>query len=187
MRVGVVYFGGQYNHLISKLLKNLGVDVIVIEPNIPPDKIDTDCLILGGGPYSVYRDLELMGYAKDYVLNLHIPKLGICLGHELIAHVLGGSVRKALRPEYGLTEIKVIEEDTLFKELPKVLKVWESHSDEVDKEPYGFKVLAYSENAKVQAMVNNDESIFGVQFHPEVKHTEYGIEIYKNFLSICRK
>lgn len=187
MKVTVVYFGGQYNHLILKLLRNLGVNAEPIEPNVAPEEIDSDCLILGGGPYSVYQDLDKMGYAKDYLLKLKIPIFGICLGHELIAYVFGGTVRRAEKPEYGLTEIYVLEEDTIFKNLPKKLVVWESHSDEVFKEPEGFRVIAYSENSRVQAMVNEEKGIYSVQFHPEVKHTQYGVEIYKNFLSVCRR
>ncbi|MEM0363935.1 MAG: GMP synthase subunit A [Sulfolobaceae archaeon] len=187
MKVTVVYFGGQYNHLILKLLKNLGIDATSIEPTVKPEDINTDCLILGGGPYSVYQDLDKMGYAKEYITKLSIPIMGVCLGHELIAHVLGGVVRKAEKPEYGLTEIHIIKEDTLFRNLPRKLVVWESHSDEVIKEPQGFEVIAYSESAKIQAMVNEDKGFYSVQFHPEVKHTQHGVEIYKNFLSVCRR
>lgn len=188
MKIAVIYFGGQYNHLIVKDLKYLGVNAVPVTPDKPVDLLkDFDCIIFGGGPYSVVTELDKMGNAKDYVLKTTQPKLGICLGHQLLAKVLGGEVVKASKPEYGLVKVNVFDEDTLLRKLSPSINAWESHTDEVVSPPSGFRVLANSENAKVQAMVNSDNTIFGVQFHPEVKHTEKGIEVFKNFIEACKK
>ncbi|MDT7875721.1 MAG: GMP synthase subunit A [Sulfolobaceae archaeon] len=188
MKVAVIYFGGQYNHLIVKDLKYLGVNAIAITPEKPVEALKGfDCIIFGGGPYSVVTELDKMGNAPKYVLETSVPKLGICLGHQLLAKVLGGEVSKAKAPEYGLVQVNVLEEDTILRGLKPSIKAWESHTDEVVQPPPKFRVLANSENAKVQAMVNEDNSIFGVQFHPEVKHTEKGIEVFKNFLQACKR
>ncbi|AOL17133.1 GMP synthase [Sulfolobus sp. A20] len=188
MKIGLIYYGGQYNHLILKNLKYLGANVDVIIPNKEVDEIkDYDGLIFSGGPYSVASEIDKMGNSPLYIKKLKIPMLGICLGHQLIAYVLGGIVKKADNPEFGLTKIQIHDEDTILKGLPKELNVWESHNDEVVEPPKGFKVLASSSNAKVQAMVNAENTIFSVQFHPEVKHTEKGTEIFKNFLNVCKR
>lgn len=188
MKTAVIYFGGQYNHLIVKDLKYLGVNAVPITPDKPVDVLkDFDCIIFGGGPYSVITELDKMGNSPEYVLKTSQPKLGICLGHQLIAKVLGGEVVKAQKPEYGLVKVSIHDEDTILRGLAPVINAWESHSDEVVSPPPGFRVLANSENAKVQAMVNSDNTIFGVQFHPEVKHTEKGIEVFKNFIQACKK
>lgn len=188
MKVGLIYYGGQYNHLILKNLKYLGVDTEVVIPDKPLEYMKKfDCLVFSGGPYSVASEIQKMGNSPIYIKELKVPMLGICLGHQLIAYVLGGIVKRAINPEYGLTKINIFEEDTIFRGFPSQINVWESHSDEVVEPPNGFKILASSENARVQAMVNSDNSIFGVQFHPEVKHTEKGIDVFKNFITVCKK
>ncbi|BAK54335.1 GMP synthase subunit A [Sulfurisphaera tokodaii] len=188
MKIAVIYFGGQYNHLIVKDLKYLGLNAVLITPEKPVEILkDYDCIIFGGGPYSVITELNKMGNAVDYVLRTSQPKLGICLGHQLLAKVLGGEVTKATKPEYGLVKVNINDEDTILRGLSPSINAWESHTDEVISPPQGFRILANSENAKVQAMVNKDNTIFGVQFHPEVKHTEKGIEVFKNFIEACKK
>ncbi|WP_338603425.1 GMP synthase subunit A [Sulfolobus tengchongensis] len=188
MKVGLVYYGGQYNHLILKNVKYLGSDIEAVIPDKPVEYMKKfDCVIFSGGPYSVASEIQKMGNSPLYIKELKVPILGICLGHQLIAHVLGGIVRKALNPEYGLTRINIFEEDTILKGFPPQINVWESHTDEVVEPPPNFRILASSSNARVQAMVNSDNTIFGVQFHPEVKHTEKGIDIFKNFLMACKK
>jgi GMP synthase (glutamine-hydrolysing) len=188
VKVGLVYYGGQYNHLILKNVKYLGADIEVIPPHKPVEELKKfDCVIFSGGPYSVSEEIQKMGNSPLYIKELKVPMLGICLGHQLIAYVLGGVVRRALNPEYGLTRINIFDEDTILKGFSQQLNVWESHNDEVVEPPSGFRVLASSANARVQAMANSSNSIFSVQFHPEVKHTERGIEIFKNFLGVCRK
>ncbi|MFP3162538.1 MAG: GMP synthase subunit A [Acidianus hospitalis] len=188
MKVGLVYYGGQYNHLILKNLKYLGVEVEVVNINADVEYAKKfDCMIFSGGPYSVDQEISKMGNSPLFVKELSVPKLGICLGHQLLAYVLGGKVGKANNPEFGLARITIDDHDTILQGLKKEFNAWESHNDEVKEVPPGFFAIAHSENTKVEAMVNKDSSIFGVQFHPEVKHTEDGIEIFKNFLTVCKK
>ncbi|ARM74873.1 GMP synthase subunit A [Acidianus manzaensis] len=188
MKIALIYYGGQYNHLILKNIKYLGADIEVVDPKNDVEYMKKfDCVIFSGGPYSVKDEIGKMGNSPLYVKELQIPKLGICLGHQLLAYVLGGSVGKAENPEFGLAKIKVHNHDTILQGLKNEFDAWESHNDEVKEVPPGFTVLASSKNTKIEAMANKDNSIYGVQFHPEVKNTENGIEIFKNFLSICKK
>ncbi|EZQ11116.1 GMP synthase subunit A [Candidatus Acidianus copahuensis] len=188
MKIGLIYYGGQYNHLILKNVKYLGKSIDVIDPLTSVEGIKSyDCLIFSGGPFSVEKEILKMGNSPLFIKETNVPKLGICLGHQLLAYVLGGVVGKSDTPEFGLTKVRVIDQDTILKGLKSELIAWESHNDEVKVPPMGFKVIAESETAKVQAMVNKDSTVFGVQFHPEVKHTEQGIEVFKNFLEVCRK
>ncbi|BBL47474.1 MULTISPECIES: GMP synthase subunit A [Metallosphaera] len=187
MKIGLIYFGGQYNHLILKNVKYLGGNIETIDPSLPLEKVkEYDCLIFSGGPQSVKEELHRMGNSPLFVREVSVPKLGICLGHQLIAHVLGGVVDKASTPEFGLVRIKVEDHDTILSGVPSEFNAWESHNDEVKTPPPGFRVLASSETTRIQSMVNSDNSIFTVQFHPEVKHTEHGIQVLKNFLEVCK-
>lgn len=188
MEIALVYYGGQYNHLILKTLKYLGTEVEIVDPKKDLEYIKKfDAIIFSGGPYSIHQEISKMGNSPLYVKEVHVPKLGICLGHQLIAYVLGGKVGKAENPEFGMTKIKVIDHDTILQGLKDEFIAWESHNDEVKEVPPGFRILANSQNTKVEVMANEDNSIFGVQFHPEVKHTENGLEIFKNFLAVCKK
>ncbi len=188
MKIALIYYGGQYNHLILKTLKYLGVDVITVPPDMEVDKLNAfDGIVFSGGPFSVEEEISKMGNSPIYVKETSVPKLGICLGHQLISYVLGGKVRKALSPEYGLVKVEVLDNDTILSGFSKQFNAWESHWDEVVEPPPGFKVLASSPSSKVQAMVNQDNTVFGVQFHPEVKHTESGTLVFKNFITAIKK
>ncbi|AEB94974.1 MAG: GMP synthase subunit A [Metallosphaera sp.] len=188
MKVGLIYFGGQYNHLILKNVKYLGVDIEVVDPSLPVEKLNAyDCLIFSGGPQSVKEEINSIGNSVNYVRELSSPKLGICLGHQLIAYALGGVVDKASNPEFGLVKVTIHDHDTILKDMPSVFNAWESHNDEVKAPPLGFRVLASSETTKIQSMVNKDNTIFTVQFHPEVKHTQQGLLVFKNFLEVCKR
>ncbi|AWS00269.1 GMP synthase subunit A [Metallosphaera hakonensis] len=188
MKVGLIYFGGQYNHLILKNVKYLGVEINVVNPSIGIDQMKGyDCVIFSGGPQSVKEELHRMGNSPIFVKELSIPKLGICLGHQLIAYVLGGRVDRADNPEFGLVKITVDDNDTILRGFPKEFSAWESHNDEVKEPPPGFRVIAGSQTTRIQSMVSSDNTTFTVQFHPEVKHTENGIQVFKNFLDVCKK
>ncbi|MCY0860330.1 MAG: GMP synthase subunit A [Sulfolobaceae archaeon] len=188
MIFGVVIFGGQYNHLIVKNLKSLGVDVIQIPFKQIEDYLGkTDCLVLGGGPQSVIDNKDELAPLMEKIRLLNKPTLGICLGFQVLSSSLGGSVIKSNRPEYGLTRITIDNNDTILNSIPKSFNAWESHADEVISPPEGFEVLAKSVNGVIQAISNEKKGIFGVQFHPEVKHTEYGMKVFENFVNYCRK
>ncbi|MUN29149.1 GMP synthase subunit A [Sulfuracidifex metallicus] len=188
MKIALIYYGGQYNHLILKNLKYLGVEAAVFSTDRPVEELNSfDGIIFSGGPFSVKDEISKMGNSPLYVKETHIPKLGICLGHQLISYVLGGKVKKATSPEYGLIKVEIQDNDTILSGFPKEFNAWESHWDEVIEPPSGFKVLASSHYSKVQAIVNHDNTVFGVQFHPEVKHTENGTLVFKNFISAIKK
>ncbi len=182
VKIYVVYNYGQYNHLIHRTLRDLGVETKLIQNTTPVEDLkDLDGLVIGGGP-----SLERTGNCRIYVRELEIPILGICLGHQLIAEVFGGKVGRGSVGGYAEVLIEVIEDDEIFRGIPKRFKVWASHMDEVKEIPKDFKVLARSEICNVEAMRHKKKCIYGVQWHPEVYHTEYGVDFYRNFIEICR-
>lgn len=181
-----MFFGGQYNHLILRRLLELGADAFSTGPDVPVDELDADALVLGGGPQSIPSDLPEMGRAPEYV-TAGIPVLGICLSHQLIAHVLGGRVGPSRSPEFGEVLVEVRSDSTLFDGVPRRFWAWESHNDEVIEPPDGAEVTASSESCRVQALEVPGRLVFGVQFHPEVTHTEHGARILGNFLRAARR
>lgn len=185
----IVNYRGQYVHRIWRSLKYLGVESEMVPMETPIERIlerDPRGIILSGGPYSVYEDDERLG---DYaaILEIDVPILGICLGHQLIAHHFGGSVVTGTSGEYAEVELTITDHDVLFAGLPNHIKAWESHRDECTMAPPGFKVLAESAICPVEAMRHPEKSIFGVQFHPEVEHTPEGPRILQNFVGLCEK
>ena len=116
--------------------------------------------------------------------RLNAPLLGICFGHQLIAHALGGKVEKGKSAEYGIAKITIDDADGIFAGVPREINAWVSHFDEVKKIPEGFVSLAHSQTCAHEAMRHKTKKIFGVQFHPEVWHTEHGEEILRNFLGV---
>ncbi|ADG13813.1 GMP synthase, small subunit [Methanocaldococcus infernus ME] len=173
--------GGQYVHRIYRSLRYLNVPSKIVPNTVKLEELeDVKGIIVSGGP-----DIEKGKNCIEIIKKAEVPILGICLGHQLIALAFGGEVGRAEAEEYALTEIYVDEENDLFKGIPKKFKAWASHKDEVKKVPKGFKVLAHSDICKVEAMKHEEKKIYGVQFHPEVAHTEYGSEILKNFCRVC--
>ncbi|MEW5760657.1 MAG: GMP synthase subunit A [Candidatus Thermoplasmatota archaeon] len=189
MKVYVVDNGGQWTHREWRVLRDLGVDSIII-PNTTSaefiEKEGIDALVLSGGSPRIGKEKMKLGRTAEY-FDLKLPIFGICVAHQYIAVHYGGSAGKAKIPEYGKTLCYIDKENIIFKGLPKKFYVWESHNDEVKKVPKGFEVLAHSDNCMVQALCSKNRKIYSVQFHPEVEHTEYGLEIFKNFLSIVKE
>jgi GMP synthase (glutamine-hydrolysing) len=180
-KVYVIDNGGQWTHRIWRVLREIGCETKIIPNTTPVSEIDADALVLSGGAPRVVWESPRLGNCTDYLNEFHGPIMGICVGLQLMAIHCGGKAGPSKVPEYGLAKIRVIEEDDLFKGLPKEFLVWESHNDEVKNAP-GFKVLAVSENCSVQAVKHSDRPYYGVQFHPEVNNTEHGEEIYRNFV-----
>jgi len=186
MKVFVVDNGGQWTHREYRVLKYLGVKTEIIENTTPPEKIlkeGVDALVLSGGSPSISVEAQKLGRESDY-LELGIPILGICAGAQFIGLYYGGKVGPANIPEYGKAELNIIEKDDLFLGLPDIFYVWENHNDEIKELSSDFQLLASSKNCKIQAFRHKNKKIFGVQFHPEVENTEYGKEIFQNFLNI---
>jgi len=179
MDIIVIDNGGQWTHLERRTLRELGASARILPNTTEAESIECDGLILSGGKGSVNKGC---GQCDEY-LKLGIPVLGICMGLHIIAKHFGGMVERG-KGEYGRTRIRIIESDELFRGLPGSIEVWESHSEEVTAIPENFSLLASSDGCEVQAI--RFKNIYGVQFHPEVKETQYGKEIIKNFLEAIK-
>lgn len=181
--VVVVDYGSQYTQLIARRIRELGYYSIVVTPEerVNPDKISA--VILSGGPHSVFeKDApQLPSWWQEYDGKV----LGVCYGMQLICHAYGGIVKPGIQGEYGKTEINVIGKDPLFWGLPDSFTVWMSHGDEVASLPGTFDLIAKT-NTGMVAAATDYRRFWLVQFHPEVRHTVYGLEILGNFLArIC--
>jgi len=187
-KILVIDFGSQYNQLIARKVRELAVFCEIVPPTIPIDAInpfETKGIILSGGPASVYQ--KDAPACDPMLFSLGIPVLGICYGMQLMAKILGGGVERAHSREYGRATLKVTNHRLLFKDIPNNSTSWMSHGDKVKHMPKGFARIGLSRNTSVAAFADFEKKLFGVQFHPEVAHTEYGKEILKNFVKdICR-
>ncbi|MBO8182009.1 MAG: GMP synthase subunit A [Archaeoglobus sp.] len=183
VRIYVVYNYGQYNHLIHRTLRDLDVESKLIQNDTPVEDLrDIDGLVLGGGP-----TIERAGNSFLYLDSLEVPILGICLGLHIIAQHFGGEVRTGEVGEYSEVRINLLRKDELFEGIPESFRVWASHADEVIRIPDGFIHLARSDVCEYEAIKHPKKPIYGIQWHPEVYHSEYGEEIYKNFIAICKR
>lgn len=164
----------------------MGFESELMKPDMSIDEVVRRyrCLIISGGSWSLPEDIGKLGNAPQYVLNFPGPVLGICLGHQLMAYLYGGRLTRGLG-EFGGVRIHVDDEDTILRGVGEEFLAWESHNISVLKEPPGFRVIAHSDRVPVEAMVNEERLRFSVQFHPEVKHTQYGDLILRNFATLC--
>lgn len=189
-KVLILDFGGQYNQLIARRVRDLGVYSELKNSDMSVEEIKEYApigIIFTGGPNSVYE--ETAPRIDKGIFSLGIPVLGICYGCQLIAYELGGIVRHAETSEYGKRDIRVLKESLLFKGVPEISVSWMSHTDHVAELPSGFDRLAETaeKTCPVAAFGSDDKKIYGVQFHPEVAHSEYGNQLLKNFLyEICK-
>lgn len=186
--VVVLDFGGQYNQLIARRVRECQVYCEVHPYDFDVEKIQSfnpKGIIFTGGPNSVYEKGAPKVNAK--IFELGIPVLGICYGAQLMMHLLGGEVATAPVREYGKAEVVVNESSPLFEGVCEKTICWMSHTDYIAKEATGFEVVAYTESCPVAAVQNVEKKFFGVQFHPEVNHTAEGFKMLRNFLfSVCR-
>ena len=185
--VVILDFGGQYNQLIARRVRECGVYCEVLPYHTPVEKIlekKPIGIIFTGGPNSVY--LENAPRCSKEVFELGIPVLGICYGIQVMAHMLGGHVTSPDSREYGKTETKYDTACPLFDGLPPQGITWMSHTDYVDQMPEGFSMAAYTDSCPTAAMQNTEKKLYGLQFHPEVLHTQNGKEMLHNFLyKVC--
>ena len=186
MKIDVVDNGGQWTHREWRVLKYLDIESEIISNETPYEDIKVDGLVLSGGAPRVADDSLKLGKTGAYLDNLKIPIFGICVGAQFIAKHFGSSAGAAENPEYGKTTIFVENENEIFKNIPSKFTAWESHNDEVKELGPELERLACSESCKNQAFKHKNKKIYGVQFHPEVEHTEYGVEIFKNFIELCK-
>ncbi|MEE2659465.1 MAG: glutamine-hydrolyzing GMP synthase [Candidatus Latescibacterota bacterium] len=180
----VLDFGGQYAHLIANRIRRLHVYAEIRSPESSPDSLqDADGLIFSGGPSSVYADDRPT--FNEAILDSGKPILGLCYGHQLLCHHLGGQVEAGERMEFGAAILNVAVARSIFAGLKTQERVWMSHRDLVREIPKGFELLASTEDCPVAAMGDDGRRIYGLQFHPEVTQTESGMEILDNFLTLC--
>lgn len=183
MRVFVVDNGGQWTHREWRVLKYLQVETKIIPNNTPFDSLgQVDALVLSGGSPNIASEAGRMGNNGEYLDKADFPILGICAGMQFMATHFGGTTGPAVRAEFGRTRLFVDEEDDLFRGIPREFDVWESHNDEVKNVPEGFQVLAHSDTCLVEAMRHQKRPLYALQFHPEVENTDFGVDVFKNFL-----
>ncbi len=188
-KIIVLDFGSQYNQLITRRIREFGVYSELLSHKTTAaeiKKIAPKGIIFSGGPNSVYDDGAFR--VDPEIFNLGIPVLGICYGMQLMAHILpGGKVEPADNKEYGKAVITVKDKDAvLFKGLPTEQTVWMSHGDLVTQAPDGFKTVATSANCPISSIANDEKKFYGIQFHAEVRNTEYGNDILRRFaFDVC--
>ncbi len=190
-KIIIVDFGSQFTQLIARRIRELGIfSEIISHKKIKYGSIDNSVkgIVLSGGPLNVY---EIKKYSFDKkIIENHVPVLGICFGHQILSKLKGGKVKQSKNREFGLANIYKKNESLLTKNFfnkKNKVKVWMSHADQVSKLPKNFKVIASSQNSKFAIIENKIKKLYGVQFHPEVTHTENGKKIISNFIfKICR-
>jgi len=175
-KICILDMGSQYTHLIARRIREHGVYSEILPNNISIDELKRHKpigIILSGGPNSVYF---------IYTNKEKIPVLGICYGFHLIIHQLGGKIKPFTHKEYGKTKLEILHPGKLLDSLDKEEIVWMSHGDQVESMPDGFEILAKTSTCPIAAYVNEDLKLYGVQFHPEVMHTQKGAVILENFI-----
>ena len=190
-KILIVDFGSQFTQLIARRVRELGIfSEIISHKKIKSKDINYSVkgIILSGGPLNVY---QINKYSFDKkIIQKGIPVLGICFGHQIISKLNGGKVKQSKYREFGLANISKKNNSLLIKNLfkkKKLIKVWMSHADQVSKLPKNFKVIASSENSKFAVVENKLKNYYGVQFHPEVTHTENGKKLISNFIFLICK
>jgi GMP synthase (glutamine-hydrolysing) len=185
-KIIILDFGSQYTQLIARKIREKGVFAEIHPFSITIEKIleiNPKGIILSGGPASVYEMNS--PHPHKEIFTLSIPILGICYGLQLITHYFGGVVDKAAKREFGRSNFQITKFNPIFEGIPKEFVVWMSHGDKIEEIPPGFEILGVTQNA-ISAIANEDRKIYGLQFHPEVHHTEFGDKILENFVrKIC--
>ncbi len=190
-KILIVDFGSQFTQLIARKIREFGIYCEITSHKKIKSYINfhknIKGIVLSGGPLNVYENNKVKFNSK--ILKLGIPVLGICFGHQIISKELGGKVKNSKFREFGLAEVEEVKKSILTKNFffKGRNKVWMSHADQVTKLPKNFHVLAKSKNSKLCIIEHLEKKFFGIQFHPEVSHTNKGKQILKNFVfSICK-
>ncbi|WP_181685519.1 GMP synthase subunit A [Halorhabdus salina] len=179
-RIDVIDNHGQFTHLEQRALRELGIEVDLVDNTTPPEAIEADGLVLSGGP-----SMDRIGNCPAY-LDLDVPIFGICLGMQIMASELDGRVGSGEYGGYADVTVEIRDDsDPLVGSLAPETRVWASHADEVRDVPSGFERTATSEVCDVEAMSDEGRDLYGVQWHPEVAHTERGQEVFENFRALC--
>jgi GMP synthase (glutamine-hydrolysing) len=188
-KIVVLDFGSQYSHLICRRVRDSNVYCELVPYNLPLDKImdlDPKGIIFSGGPASVYAKDSPKPDSK--IFEVGIPILGICYGHQLIIDHYNGKIKRVDKREYGNSSLEISDKTNLFRNIQSdTLKCWMSHSDAAEILPEGFKILGKTNSSFSAAIGNNERKVFGLQFHPEVAHTESGDIILNNFAKVISR
>jgi len=182
----ILDFGSQYTQLIARRLRELQVYSEIVPPTTTVAALKARAprgIVLSGGPDSVYE--KGAPRVDRRVFELGVPVLGICYGMQLMSHVLGGEVKRAGRREYGHAFFETRDHSPLLHEFASPANVWMSHGDSIEKPPPGFEVTGSSKTNPVAAIADGKRRLFGILFHPEVKHSQGGMTVLANFLDIC--
>jgi GMP synthase (glutamine-hydrolysing) len=181
-KIVVLDFGSQYSHLICRRIRESNVYCELLPYNSPISlirKLEPKGIVLSGGPSSVY--LEGSPKPDKKIFEMGIPVLGICYGHQLIVDEFNGKIKHFNNREYGYADLVIDDNSDLFTGINKKIKCWMSHADAAESIPNNFEILAHTENSHSAAIANRDRKFYGIQFHPEVSHTEEGDRILRNF------
>ncbi len=185
-KIVVLDFGSQYSHLICRRIRDFSVYTEIVPFDISIEELkkhEPKGIIFSGGPSSVYNSDAPLPNTEVFKMNL--PLLGICYGHQLIVNNFGGKIKRANK-EYGSSLLSIDNDSDLLGGIGESVRAWMSHGDEAEEIPLGFEIIGHTESAKAAAIADRKKAIYGIQFHPEVVHTEQGTEILKNFvLKIC--
>ena len=186
-KIIVLDFGSQYSHLICRRIREFSVYAELVPFDISMEELkqkNPKGIIFSGGPSSVYNsDAPL---PQKEIFDAELPLLGICYGHQLIVNKFGGKVKRANK-EYGSSVLMIDGESKLLDGIGSTVRAWMSHGDEAEEIPEGFEIIGHTQNARAAAIANKSKTVFGIQFHPEVVHTEKGTNILKNFvLNVCQ-
>ena len=182
--IAVLDFGSQYSHLIVRRIRESGVYAELLAPETPAEKLSGyKAIVFSGGPQNLSESSALKADPRVYTLG--IPVLGVCYGLQLMAHQLGGKVLAGKKREYGPTRASLSSSSPLFKGLSRQELTWMSHGDQVVRIPKGFSVTGKSAACPIVAIEDRKRQLFGIQFHPEVRHTVHGMKIIGNFLKLA--
>jgi GMP synthase (glutamine-hydrolysing) len=184
--IAILDFGSQYTHLIARNIRELGVLAKIYPTDVPSERLeDAAGVILSGGPQAVYVENSLT--IDPAILELGVPVLGVCYGHQLLAHLLGGQVDSGKTKEYGKARLAILKNSPIFENISGSTPVWMSHGDTVVSSPAGFEIIGATDDCPVTAMADEARKFYGFQFHPEVAHTQEGKTMLSNFvLDICQ-
>ena len=181
-KIIVLDFGSQYSHLICRRIREANVFCELYPYNLTAEQIKQISprgIVFSGGPASVYTNTSPKPDKK--IFELGIPILGICYGHQIIVDNFKGKVKRSTTREYGKAVLTIDDKSDLFKNFDGSINCWMSHGDTAESIPIGFKILAHTESSFSAAIGNQEKKFYGIQFHPEVIHTERGFDILKNF------
>lgn len=187
MKIPVVDNGGQWTHREWRVLRDLGAESRIVPNTSTLEELDADGVVLSGGALSLEGPSAALGRVGEWIDRAEVPVFAICVGHHFLARHYGGVVGRG-GPEFGSVDLAIDRPDhPLFAGLPDHLRAWANHNDQVVTPPPGWSVLAHSTACPVEAISHPTRPLWGVQFHPEVEHTEGGREMFRHFLEACRR